>query len=130
MILPVLSGSAPTALAPGLSYPDPIVLGTVGQLLLDRGCTAELANVGGCGELDVRLLVCRTGGAATVELLGPHDGAGQQDHWYAVRVDPQGIRCVWVGPARPCPTEALVAFVDDLLGDDQRSLMPGYTAIG
>lgn len=115
-----------------LAYPEPIVLAEAGQQLVDRGCTVELANVGGCGELDVRLLVRRDGSAISAELLGPCDGAGPDpDRWYAVRVDPEGPpACIWAGPARSCPTEALVAFVDDLLDDDLQLLMHRYVPIG
>lgn len=116
-------GSPVVASALPLPYPDSIVLATAGQQLLDRGCTVELADFGVCGELDVRLLVRRDGGSVSVEVLGPCDGPPEPDRWYAVRSHPDGSPCLWAGPARPCPPEALVAFVEDLLVDDDSQLL-------
>lgn len=133
IFLPDLPGSAPpgpTAPDLALTHPDPIMLAAVGQRLLEHGCTAELTDVGGCGGLDVRLLVRRADRPVTVEVLGPCDGAGRSDRWQAVRVDPDGVPCVWTGPARACPTEALVEFVDDLLGEDSGLLTRRYPAAG
>lgn len=129
-VFPVLDDSRRRTPHLQRSSPEPIALTAVGQQLLNHGCTAELADVGVGGELDIRLLVRRDSSLVSVEVLGPCDGAGQRDRWHAVRVDSDGYACVWSGPALPCPTEALVAFVENLLGEDLHPLTGPSIAVG
>lgn len=124
------SDPRPSALDRALNRLTPIALASAGQQLADCGCAVDLVDVGTTGELDVRLLVGRADSAVSVELLGPCDGTGLQDSWCAVRIDPDGTRCVWTGPARSSPPEDLVTFVDTLFGTNVQSLRDSYTPVG
>lgn len=93
-----------------------------------RGWETEQTCGWVCGDADVRLLAGRPGGPAA-ELLGLCGDGPPDARWQAVRIAIDR-RVVWSGPARTCPTDEVVRFVEDLLSRSVEELAVRYTRLG
>jgi hypothetical protein len=121
--------AAPVPCTPVTDRESMTALETVCLALLQRGWAARLVNVCPAGEYDVRLLVGPPGSDVAVEVLGPCETRTEAPRWFAVRADLEHERNVWQGPAQPCPTEALLAFID-ALAEAEPDRCGRYTVLG
>lgn len=97
--------------------------------LSSAGRTALLVTYSDCGERDVRVQVCEGPGSLVVELLGPYDTTTEDDRWYAVQISATS-RAVWRGPARSCPDDHVLRFIDALLHAHPEYLAVHYQRLG
>jgi hypothetical protein len=96
----------------------------------ERGWRARLVDLPVDDESDLRLVVRRPGASTRVEVLGPcPNGLPLGCRWQAVRVR-AGQRDVWSGPVRAEGPARLLAFVADLLEDDDEELGRRYEPLG
>lgn len=96
----------------------------------ERGWRARLVDLPVDDESDLRLVVGRPGVSTRVEVLGPcQGGLPPGRRWQAVRVR-AGRRDVWSGPVREEGPARLLAFVADLLDDDDEELGRRYEPLG